>query len=90
MSINLFFLKKFHIKSSDQEYINMQPTKLIQVIQVVKETDLGDEDAGATDDYSVVNLIGNSIYRQCELYLNDCQLQDQSSGTFGNKIICIH
>ena len=67
---------EFNVISADKEYIQMPMTRLISDIQIVKMDNGVETDAQNGDDYSVINLLGNSIYRQLEVYLNDCQLMD--------------
>ena len=65
----------------------MPMSRIMGEIQIVKMEAGVEKDAISADDYSTVNLIGNSLFRQMEVYLNDCQLMDLSSSLYGYKSI---
>ena len=77
---------EYVVKTSDREYLDMPSTTLLGCISVVKEDGIDANDEA--DDFSVVNLVGNSIIKQAELYVNDTQVMNQSTGTYG-KIIFV-
>ena len=59
-------------------------TKLSGCFSVVKIDTNGKEiPALDADDFSVINLTGNSLFKQVECYVNNVQVMDQSTGTYG-------
>ena len=75
---------EIHIKSSDRAYIFMPFTRMHGCFSVVKVNEEGREISTVeADDYSVVNLTGNSLFKQMECYVNNVQVMDQATGTYG-------
>lgn len=82
---------EFNIKSSSNDYIYMPLTKLHGCIQVLKLNAQGEEVACVgVDDYSLINLFSNSLFKQCEIYLNGVQCQDQSVACYGYKAVIMY
>ena len=72
---------EINIKSAFNSYIFMPATRLHGCFQVLKINSAtgAEEMAAEGDDYSVVNLV-NSLFKQCDIYVNSCPVMDQSTG----------
>ena len=76
------------IPSMDMEWLDGESGQLYGVFQIVKVNSSGVESmCDANDDYSVVNLPGNSIFKQLELNVGNSNVIDQSISSYPFKAI---
>jgi hypothetical protein len=76
------------IPSMDMEWLDGESGQLYGVFQIVKVNSSGVESmCDANDDYSVVNLPGNSIFKQLELMVGNSNVIDQSISSYPFKAI---
>ena len=77
---------EFHMKTSDKSYIFMPVTRIHGGFQIMKLNDNGEEVVAiGSDDYSTINLTSNSLFKQVEVYVNNTQVMDQATATYGKK-----
>ena len=76
------------IPSMDMEWLDGESGQLYGVFQIVKVNSSGVESmCDVNDDYSVVNLPGNSIFKQLELMVGNSNVIDQSISSYPFKAI---
>ena len=76
------------IPSMDMEWLDGESGQLYGVFQIVKVNSSGVESmCDVNDDYSVVNLPGNSIFKQLELIVGNSNVIDQSISSYPFKAI---
>ena len=76
------------IPSMDMEWLDGESGQLYGVFQIVKVNSSGVESmCDANDDYSVVNLPGNSIFKQMEFMVGNSNVIDQSISAYSYKAI---
>ena len=79
---------EFIIQSSGEEYLHMPSTRLHMCFSIQK---LGEDgvlaSAGNSEDYSVVNLTGNSLFKQIEVTVCNTPVVDQSTTTYSYKAL---
>ena len=76
------------IPSMDMEWLDGESGQLYGVFQIVKVNSSGVESmCDANDDYSVVNLPGNSIFKQLEFMVGNSNVIDQSISSYPFKAI---
>ena len=77
---------EFQIRSSNDEYLYMPQTRLKTVFKIKKVGSNGAETTPTNaDDYSVINLLGNTLYKQLEVYCNEVLVTDLYTPTYGYK-----
>ena len=77
----------FVIQSSDIDYVHLPYTRLRGKAKIVKIVDGKETPCTSSDDYSVVNCFGNSLFKQVECSLNNVELADQSTATSHYKAL---
>jgi hypothetical protein len=76
------------IPSMDMEWLDGESGQLYGVFQIVKVNSSGVESmCDVNDDYSVVNLPGNSIFKQLEFMVGNSNVIDQSISSYPFKAI---
>ena len=75
------------IPSMDTEWTDGQSGLLYGKFKVVKVGAAGAESECTTEDYSVINLPGNSIFQQLELYVGNTNVIDASVSAYHYKYI---
>ena len=76
------------IPSMDMEWLDGESGQLYGVFQIVKVNPSGVESmCDVNDDYSVVNLPGNSIFKQVEFMVGNSNVIDQSISSYPFKAI---
>ena len=76
------------IPSMDMEWLDGESGQLYGVFQIVKVNEHGVESmCDVNDDYSVVNLPGNSIFKQMELMVGNSNVIDQSICAYPYKAV---
>ena len=76
------------IPSMDTECTDGQSRQMFGKFKIVKVSGSGVEsDCTGTEDYSVINLPGNSIFKQLELYVGNGNVIDQSVSAYPYKCI---
>ena len=76
------------IPSMDTEWTNGQSGQMFfWKFKIVKVSGSGVESDCTTEDYSVINLLGNSIFKQLELYVGNVNVIDQSVSAYPYKCI---
>ena len=76
------------IPSMQMEWLDGESGLLYGVFQIVKVNQHGVESlCGASDDYSVCNLPGNSMFKQMELMVGNSNVIDQSISAYQYKSI---
>ena len=73
------------IPSMDTEWTDGESGQLFGKFKVVKVADSGVKSDCTTEDYSVVNLPGNSLFKQLELYVGNSNVIDQSVAAYPYK-----
>ena len=71
----------------DTEWTDGESGQMFGKFQVVKTGAGGNETPCTTEDYSVNNLPGNSIFKQLELYVGNTNVIDQSVSAYPYKCI---
>jgi hypothetical protein len=74
------------IPSMDTEWTDGESGQLYGKFKVVKIVG-GEEQACVAEDYSVINLPGNSLFKQLEFYVNNSNVVDQSVSAYPYKCI---
>ena len=78
------------IPSMDAEWLDGESGQLFGRFKVVKTSGANkqiENECDATDDYSVVNLPGNSMFKQLEFYVGNSNVIDQSVSAYPYKAI---
>ena len=75
------------IPSMDAEWTDGESGQLFGKFKVVKLKNGVEADCEPTDDYSVINLPGNSIFKQLEFYVGNGNVVDQSVSAYPYKCI---
>ena len=76
------------IPSMDDEWTDLTSHQCFGKYQVVKVDGGGTEsNCGGSDDYSVVNLSGNALFKQLELYVGNGNVIDQGSSLYHYKAL---
>ena len=75
------------IPSMDTEWTDGESGQLFGKFKVVKLKNGAEAECESTDDYSVINLAGNSIFKQLELYVGNGNVVDQSVSAYPYKCI---
>jgi hypothetical protein len=76
------------IPSMDMEWLDGESGNLFGRFKIVKLNSSGVEsDCSAEDDYSVVNLVGNSLFKQLEFFVGNSNVIDQSISAYPYKAI---
>ena len=75
------------IPSMDTEWTDGESGQLFGKFKIVKVGSGGIETACTTEDYSVVNLPVNSMFKQLELYVGNTNVIDQSVSAYPFKCI---
>ena len=76
------------IPSMDMEWLDGESGQLYGVFQIVKVNPSGVESmCDVNDDYSVVNLPGNSIFKQMEFMVGNSNVIDQSISAYPYKAV---
>ena len=75
------------IPSMDAEWLDGESGQLFGRFKVVKMSGTTESDCNADDDYSVVNLPGNSMFKQLEFYVGNSNVIDQSVSAYPYKAI---
>ena len=74
------------IPSMDTEWTDGESGQLYGKFKVVKIVS-GEEKECVAEDYSVINLPGNSLFKQLEFYVNNSNVVDQSVSAYPYKCI---
>ena len=74
------------IPSMDTEWTDGESGQLYGKFKVVKIVG-GEEKDCSAEDYSVINLPGNSLFKQLEFYVNNSNVVDQSVSAYPYKCI---
>ena len=74
------------IPSMDTEWTDGESGQLYGKFKVVKIVG-GEEKDCTAEDYSVINLPGNSLFKQLEFYVNNSNVVDQSVSAYPYKCI---
>ena len=75
---------EIRIPSMDSEWTDLTSGVMYGKFQV-KKVSSGSEAVCTTEDYSVVNLPVNSLFKQIELYVGNTNVVDQSTSTYHYK-----
>ena len=75
------------IPSMDAEWLDGESGQIFGRFKVVKMKGSLEIDCDANDDYSVVNLPGNSMFKQLEFYVGNSNVIDQSVSAYPYKAI---
>ena len=76
------------IPSMDTEWTNGESGQMFGKFKIVKVNNAGVEsDCAPTDDYSVINLPGNSIFKHLALYVGNGNVIDQSASAYPFKCV---
>ena len=76
------------IPSMDMEWLDGESGILFGRFKIVKNLGSGlESDCNAEEDYSVVNLVGNSLFKQLEFFVGNSNVIDQSISAYPYKAI---
>lgn len=75
------------IPSMDAEWLDGESGQIFGRFKVVKMKGSLEIDCDANDDYSVINLPGNSMFKQLEFYVGNSNVIDQSVSAYPYKAI---
>ena len=78
---------KLTIPSMDTEWTDGRSGQMFGKFKIVKVSGSGVESDCTTEDYSVINLPENSIFKQLELYVGNGNVIDQSVSAYPYKCI---
>ena len=75
------------IPSFDSQWLDGESGQLFGKFKIVKMVAGNETECDANDDYSVVNLPGNAMFKQLELHVNNYNVIDQSVSAYPYKAI---